>query len=54
VSNEPIPINVEEARAKAAQCRVDAKRVTRPEHKTMLEHMAETWERIAKSLQNGH
>ena len=39
-----------EAEAKAAECRALARRTARPEHRTMLEHMAETWERIAHNL----
>jgi hypothetical protein len=39
-----------EAQAKAIECREMAKRALNPEHRTMLEHMAETWERIGKNL----
>ncbi len=45
-------LNTEEATAKAAECREDAKRAKLSEHKIMLEHMAQTWERIAKTLEN--
>lgn len=40
----------EEARAKAAECRAMAEATNRQEHRVMLTHMAETWERIAKDL----
>ena len=44
-------LTAEEAKAKISECRSLAQRATNPEHRTMLDHMAETWERIAKSLQ---
>ena len=47
----PAWLSAEEARAKAAQCRDEAKRTGNPEHKVMLEHMAQTWERMAKSFE---
>jgi hypothetical protein len=43
-------LTADEAQAKATECRDMAKRATNPEHRIMLEHMAETWERIAKGL----
>ena len=43
-------LNAEEARAKAVECREMAKRVMNPEHRVMLQHMAETWDRIARGL----
>lgn len=46
-------VTAAEARAKADECREMAKREQLPEHKIMLEHIAQTWERIAKSRQNG-
>ena len=47
-------LNADEATAKAAECRDDAKRAKLSEHRIMLEHMAQTWERIASTLKNGH
>ena len=42
-----------EARAKAAECRELAQQANYPEHRLMLEHIAETWERIARGHGNG-
>jgi len=36
-----------EARAKASECREMAGHASKPAHRTMLNHMAETWDRIA-------
>jgi hypothetical protein len=49
----PKRLTADEAKAKITECRELAKRATRPEHRVMLEHMAETWERIAITLGNG-
>jgi hypothetical protein len=46
-------LTAEEARQKVVECREMAMRARYPEHRLMLEHMAETWERIARSLTNG-
>jgi hypothetical protein len=43
-----------EAEAKAAECLALARRAAKPEHRIMLEHMAETWERIAQNLRIGN
>jgi hypothetical protein len=40
-------LTAEEARAKSAECFDLADRAHAPEHRVMLEHMAETWGRIA-------
>jgi hypothetical protein len=48
----PKRLNADEAHAKVRECRDMARRALNPEHRVMLEHMAETWERIAKSLQS--
>jgi hypothetical protein len=45
--------DAQEARAKAAECRDQAKRSKRRDHHIMLEHMAQTWDRIAKSMEEG-
>jgi len=49
-------LNADEAQAKAAECREMAKHVLKPEHRIMLHHMAETWDRIAVdvSLEREH
>jgi hypothetical protein len=52
---EPAPrLNAETSRAKADECRMLAKQANRQEHRVMLMHMAETWERIAKTYENGN
>jgi hypothetical protein len=43
-------ITLEECHAKAAECREMAKRAHDPSHRIMLEHMADTWERICADL----
>ena len=39
-----------EARAKAAECRGLAQHAIYPERRIMLEHIAETWERIVAAM----
>ena len=41
------PMTAKEARDKAEECRVLARKTTNPEHRTILNQMAEAWERIA-------
>jgi hypothetical protein len=48
--NSTKQLTAAEAQAKVKECREMAKRAHKPEHQTMLEHMADTWERIAKNL----
>jgi hypothetical protein len=43
-------LTVEECHAKVAECRDMARRARDPSHRIMLEHMAETWERICEDL----
>jgi hypothetical protein len=43
-------LTVEECHAKVAECRGMARRAHIKEHKVMLDHMAETWERICADL----
>jgi hypothetical protein len=52
---DPTPrrLTAAEAKAKAAECREMAQYATRDDYRIMLEHMAETWERMAVRLQNG-
>jgi len=47
-------LTAEEAKAKVIECRELAARAAKPEHRIMLEHMAETWERIVHTLENGN
>ena len=44
-------ITIDDARSKAAECRDLARQAQVPTHRVMLEHMAETWERIACNMQ---
>jgi hypothetical protein len=46
----PKRLSSAECKAKADECREMARLATRQEHKTMLEHMAETWDRIAADV----
>jgi hypothetical protein len=46
-------LNAETSRAKADECRMLAKQAKQQEHRIMLLHMAETWDRIAKTYENG-
>ena len=41
-----------ECRKKAQECRDMAKIMSQQEHRTMLQHIAETWERIAKDMES--
>jgi hypothetical protein len=46
-------LDAETCRQKAAECRLMARRDRNLEHRIMLEHMAETWERIAGTYEKG-
>jgi hypothetical protein len=46
-------LDAETCRAKAKECFALAKLASAFSHRVMLEHMAETWERIAKTYENG-
>jgi hypothetical protein len=43
-------LSIEECQAKAVECREMATRACEAAHVIMLEHMAETWERICRDL----
>ena len=47
---EPRPLTLEECHAKAAEVRALARRAVASEHRIMLEHMAETWDRICEDI----
>jgi hypothetical protein len=47
------PLDAEQCRLKAEECRALARTSNDPHRRTMLEHMAETWERLARSFQTG-
>jgi hypothetical protein len=53
-SANPSPLSAAECRKHAEQCRKMAKQVNTPEHRVMLLHMAETWDRLAGGVSNGH
>jgi hypothetical protein len=42
-----------DARDKASECRDMARRALKPEHRVLLEDMAESWERLAITLRDG-
>ena len=44
------PLSDQECLDKALECRELAKSVHNPAYRTMLEHMAETWERICEDI----
>ena len=43
-------LTAEEVKFKALECREIAEHSTLDSHRIMLEHMAETWERIAQDI----
>ena len=43
-------LTLEECHAKIAECRDMARRADAQSHRVMLEHMAETWERICEDM----
>jgi hypothetical protein len=45
-------LNAETCRARAEECRMLAERVGQESDRIMLLHMAETWERIAKTCES--
>jgi hypothetical protein len=44
------PLTIEECHEKALECRSMAHRALKPEHRIMLEHMADTWDRICREM----
>lgn len=46
-------LNAAQCQDKAAECRQLSKTALDPSHRVMFEHMAETWERIAKDVSKG-
>ena len=50
----PKRLSAEDARVKVAEC-LEMSRIARDtSHRIMLEHMAETWERIARDIEGNH
>jgi len=43
-------LTLEECHAKIAECRSMAQRASQQDHRVMLNHMAETWQRICEDL----
>jgi hypothetical protein len=50
VNDKARVLTVEEAKTKARECREMAKRSALDSHRIMLEHMAETWDRIVGEM----
>lgn len=46
-------LDAQACRDKAAECRLMAEHDRNQAHRVMLLHMAETWERIAKTYEDG-
>ena len=46
-------LNAEHYESSAEECRALAREAKNPSHRTMLEHMAEAWERMARSFWTG-
>ena len=46
-------VDADECQKNADECRALARAVKDPSHRTMLEHMANTWERLARSFRTG-
>ena len=52
MANDPQPrLTSDQCRKQADVCREMARVAMSPAHRTMLEHMAETWMRIAQDVQ---
>jgi hypothetical protein len=47
-----IPLSPEECATKAAECRAMSQRAVLEAHRIMLEHVAETWDRIGAEIKN--
>lgn len=53
MANDPKPrLTSDQCRKQADMCREMARVAISPAHRTMLEHMAETWIRIAQDVQS--
>ena len=50
--NTDTRLDAETCRAKAEECRMLAGQAKDSHHRVMLLHMAETWDRIAKTYEN--
>jgi len=48
------PLSIALCKAKAAECRDLAREADQESHRVMLEHVANTWERIGDTLQLGN
>jgi hypothetical protein len=46
-------LDAESCRAKAAECRALAQAARQQSHRTMLLHMADTWDRVAVTYETG-
>ena len=52
--SSPSPLTPEECRIKAAECRDMAARTLQADHRIMLEHIAQTWERVSANMIRVH
>jgi hypothetical protein len=50
MAEPPKRLSSEQCRLKADECREQARVASKPEHRIMLQHMAETWDRIAADV----
>ena len=50
INMSEIRLDHNSCRVKAAECEEMAKQATRPDHRVMLKHMAETWTKICADL----
>jgi hypothetical protein len=53
-SHDQARLTFEECSAKAAECRAMAEQAWQDGHRVMLEHIAETWERISAEMKILH
>jgi hypothetical protein len=51
MATRPKPLTSLACRLQAEECRAQAEKEMRHEHRIMLEHIAETWERIAADIE---
>jgi hypothetical protein len=47
-------LSAADCKAKADDCREMARLALKPEHRIMLQHMAETWDRIASDVSDNN
>jgi hypothetical protein len=50
MTKAPIDLSAQSCRQQAVNCRETAEATMTPPHRIMLEHIADTWERIASDI----